>query len=171
MNPYGILFDTFFTGASGRAMGRCGGKEAQVLGTYLICSGHANMLGLYHLPLPYITTDTGTLSPKAVMKAFAALAAENVLFANYDAGTNFVWVREMARFRMGLVQADAKLSAEDNRVKAANRLYEQLNPNPFLAPFYDRYHKVLHLRRRRDGPPLVALWRDTEAPSKPVTDQ
>jgi hypothetical protein len=171
MNQYGVLFETFWTGETGKAIRRVGGKDAQLLALYLISSPHANMLGLYHLPMMYVAVETG-LTKNTAAKAFSALAHDEVRYGEYDQATEFVWVREMARFRMGLSQPDAKpLDKEDNRVKGANRLYGQLTANPFLGPFFDRYQKLLHLQQRREGPQLIALTRGLEGASKGLGSQ
>lgn len=150
MSYYGVIFPEFWTGHTGRALRERGGKDAQLLGLYLASNRHANMLGLYHVLAADIRQDTG-LSFKAMEKAFGAL--EETTFASFDRETAFVWVRQMARFRLGL-HAGETLHPADKRVVAVNRLYAHLEMNPFLGAFYDVNRTLLCLRGRREGSPL-----------------
>lgn len=150
MSYYGVIFPEFWTGHTGRALRERGGKDAQLLGLYLASNRHANMLGLYHVLAADIRQDTG-LSFKAMEKGFGVL--EETTFATFDLETAFVWVRQMARFRLGLHAGEA-LHPADKRVVAVNRLYAHLEMNPFLGSFYDVNRTLLCLRGRREGSPL-----------------
>jgi hypothetical protein len=108
---------------------------------------YATMIGLYPLPVRDIRHETG-IGQKGLVRAFSVLS--RVGFADYDGRTEHTWVREMAKFRLGL-QVKA-LESKDNRVVGIQRLYDRLTENPFLEPFFDRYAKELHLRgKRRSG--------------------
>jgi hypothetical protein len=146
---YGVIFSRFWTGDTGRELRRRGGKDAQLLGVYLFSNAYMNMLGLYPLKVRDIRDDID-LSPAQLAKAFAVM--QDLEYAFFDPGTNVVWVREMATFRLSLKDRDP-LKQNDNRVAGAQRLYSSLPPNPWLGPFYDRYGKILRLRSRREGPP------------------
>lgn len=151
MSYYGVIFPEFWTGPTGRELREHGGKEAQVLGLYLATNRHANMLGLYHLLADDVKHETG-LSFRAIEKGYRVSGAAS--FAIFDAATAFVWVRQMARFRLGLKNGDG-LDPDDKRVVAINRLYQALPANPFLGDYYDLNRKALCLRKRRDGFGLV----------------
>jgi hypothetical protein len=58
MRNYSKVAPTFWTGATGRAI-RKRGQDATILALYLITNPHANMYGLYYLPLPLIAHETG----------------------------------------------------------------------------------------------------------------
>jgi hypothetical protein len=146
---YGVIFSRFWTGDTGRELRRRGGKDAQLLGVYLFSNAYMNMLGLYPLKVRDIRDDID-LSPAQLAKAFAVM--QDLEYAFFDAGTNVVWVREMATFRLSLKDREP-LKPSDNRVAGAQRLYSSLPPNPWLGPFFDRYGKILRLRSRREGPP------------------
>jgi hypothetical protein len=171
---YGVTFPEFWTGETGRALRREGGKPAQILGLYLTSNRSANMLGLYKLLSDDVTHETG-LTPKELARAYAVTAL--VGFAEYDAASSFVWVRTMARFRVGL-RPGQTLKPDDNRVRAANRLYQCLDPNPFLGRFFDCYCDVLRLQTRRvpEGvvvpyafpSPSEGLRSPLQGPCKPV---
>lgn len=171
---YGVTFPEFWTGATGRALRREGGKPGQILALYLTSNRHSNMLGLYRLLPDDVTHETG-LTAKELVRAYAATAL--VGFAEFDAASAFVWVRTMARFRMGL-RVGQTLKPDDNRVRAVNRLYQGLDPNPFLGRFFDLYRDVLRLPTGRAPQgivvpytcpsPLEGLGSPSEAPCKPV---
>lgn len=173
---YGVIFPEFWTGPTGRQLRDLGGKDAQLLGLYLISNRHANMLGCYRLRVEDIRHESG-LSTKAIARGFAAAATAE--FARFDAATSYAWVLQMARFRLGLKAGEA-LAPADNRVQATNRIYQALDPNPFLGAFFDANRKILRLTKRREDVGLVVSLdaytrcRDfqgaTQAPPKPVTE-
>lgn len=175
MSHYGILLPGFWGGDTGRRVAEVGGTNAQVLALYLTSNPEANMIGLYQIDLPIAKVRIHTLSAKAIEKAFGAIAEAG--FADFDLATRYVWVREMAKYRTGLHQLGA-LKPDDNRVKAAIKLYAAAKSNPFLAPFFDRYSVDLHLPLRRDGvdpskgnvPPFEGSESVLGTPSKPVTE-
>jgi hypothetical protein len=152
---YGVLLPSYFTGTTGCAIRKRGGKDAQLLGAFLIANEWMNMLGLYKLRLIDVR-DVLKLTPAAALRAYEVMAAEQYAF--YDADTSFVWVKEMARIRLGL-KDERPLSPKDNKSIGAERLYRGLHPNPFLGAFFDRYGKQLHLKSRREGPSLDMVYR------------
>jgi hypothetical protein len=105
------------------------------------------MLGLYYLPIPFVTHETG-LTAREVKEAFKFLEAEG--FAHYDADTEFVFVSSMAPWQLG------DLKPHDNRVRAVNREYANLPNNPFLGAFFDLHHEVLYLEYKRTYHPAAA---------------
>ena len=176
MSYYGVIFPEFWTGTTGRQLRVTGGKDAQLLGLYLATNRHANMLGLYHLLPDDIRHETG-MQLRAIARGFDVVAAES--FAQFDAATSYVWVRQMARIRLGL-KAGESLAPEDKRVVALNRIYHAIEANPFLGEFYDLNRGILRLRGRRESIGLVVginghhhmsgLPSPLEAPSKPGTE-
>lgn len=179
MSQYGILLPSFWGGATGREIAERGGKDAQLVAVYLTANQDANMIGLYPVELDVMRVRIRSLSLKALARALDVLG--QVAFADYDRRTSIVWVREMAKFRLGLHVGP--LDVKDNRVKGAQRLYRDCVPNPFLAPFFDRYGAELHLPVRRTfeptpngGPfkPLPTPFEGASEPfkgaSKPVTE-
>lgn len=141
---YGVLFDEFWTGRTGRDIRRAGGRDAQVLAAYLISNRHANMLGLYRVAVDDMAHDTG-MDHAETLQALRAVEAAG--FARYDHASEFVWVLNMFRFRLGLEPGQA-LRPNDKRVTGANRLFQRLEANPFLASFYIRTKDVLLLQAR-----------------------
>jgi hypothetical protein len=166
VNHYGVLYPGFWGGETGRRIAELGGASAQLVALYLTANPAATMLGLYPLEPIVMRAQIGTLTPGAIVTAIEAL--EQAQFATFDAGTNHVWVHEMAKFRLGLHLKPLK--ADDNRVTHVRRMYAGLRPNPFLGDFFKRYRKELHLTLRRDfDGARKALRRGSEGASKPVT--
>ena len=153
MSYYGIIFPEFWTGRTGRELRDRGGRDAQLLCLYLATNRHANMLGLYHLLVDDLKHETG-LSFRAIEKGYHV--ANDATFASFDSVSGFVWVRQMARFRLGLKNGDC-LDANDKRVIAINRIYHALDPNPFLGEFYDLNRKLLCLKKRRETEACVVV--------------
>lgn len=145
MRSFATVLSQFWTGRTGKAI-TAAGKDARIVATYLLTCEHANMLGLYRLPLLYAAEETG-LKRREVADALTQLQA--IGFAHYDEATDFVWVLEMARFQLGLLPGEP-LKEGDKRTKGAARLYKQISSNPYLASFHDRYSEILSLPLRRD---------------------
>lgn len=164
---YGIVFPEFWTGPTGKAI-RTEGKDAQILALYLMTCRHATMIGVYRLLIDDVKVETG-LAMKGLARAFEAL--QRLGFADYDATTQHVWVREMAKFRLNLQREPLK--QKDNRTKGAQNLYDRLVDNPFLGDFFDRYAAEIHLTGRRSCCHLVAtpLQVALTSPSKPLVSQ
>src|SRR5690348_12693492 len=102
MRHYSLILPPFWTGTTGKAL-RAAGKDIRILATYVLTCEHANMLGLYRLPVLYAAEETG-LKRREVISAFKQLKA--IGFADYDEATEFVWVVEMARFQLGLLPGE-----------------------------------------------------------------
>lgn len=145
MRVFATLRSQFWTGTTGKAI-TAAGKDARILATYLLSCEHANMIGLYRLPMLYVVEETG-LKRREVLSALEQLGSME--FAVYDPETEFVWVCEMARFQLDLLPHEA-IKEGDHRAQGAARLYKQLSSNPFLLPFYERYAQILRLPLQRD---------------------
>ena len=158
---YGKLFDSYWTGHTGRAI-QAMGASAVILGLYLPSTRHANMIGLYSLPLLYVVHDLPVLGGlDGVRAAFAGLA--DVGYAFYDDAAEIVWVVEMARVRCGLRRQEP-LAVRDKRHAAILRLYHDTRPTPLLDRFYARYSEQLGLGLRNPfGGPPKPLRRPSEA--------
>jgi hypothetical protein len=95
---YGVVFPEFWTGPTGKAI-RAEGKDAVILALYLMTCRYATMIGVFRLLVDDVKAETG-IGMKGLVGAFATL--QRLEFADYDATTQHVWVREMAKFRMHL---------------------------------------------------------------------
>lgn len=152
---YAIVLPTFWTGATGRAI-RALGRDPMLLAAYLMTSPHANMIGLYHLPLAYLSHDTG-IPLEGASEGLRSLG--EVGFAFYDEATEVVWVPEMARFQ--ILQGKAALKAKDKQVAGIHKLLAGFRKSVFYARFVEHYRDAFHLGAL---PP-------SEAPSKGLRSQ
>jgi hypothetical protein len=117
------------------------------------------MLGLYYLPLAYISADTG-LTTEGACKGLQRLYEAG--FCKYDAPSEWVFVIEMARFQV--LKDGEPLDTKDKRVLGIRKDYATMPTNPFLFDFFDKYHHLFHLESPRGISPL-------HAPSKSLRSQ
>ncbi|HEN5205518.1 TPA: DNA-binding protein [Klebsiella pneumoniae] len=141
MRDYATVAPQFWLGKTGREL-RKKGAEAQVVSFYLMTSPHANMLGLYYLPILYIAHETGLGLEGALKGLKSAIEAG---FCSYDEDTEMVWVHEMAAYQVGKA-----LKPGDNRCAGVRSEYASLTENPFLLSFYERYKNDFHLNIKRE---------------------
>jgi hypothetical protein len=126
------------------------GSAILILFLYLTSNRHANILGMYRLPLDQIGRELKVIPRDALLPAFAVLARLEVAY--YDVETEFIWVREMAGQRLHPTAPEQTLAPEDGkRWIAVQRAYGELPANPFLGAFFDHYHARLRLVSRRPG--------------------
>lgn len=150
MRDYSKVSGKFWVGRTGR--GLRGNIEAQVVALYLMTGPHANMIGLYRLPLAYIVNDTG-IPFEGASKALAMLHQDG--FATYDDATEYVFVRTGARTQIG-----DTLKPGDKRLANVLALLEEANDASavnLITEFYAEYEEAFGLTPR-----------GIEAPSKPL---
>jgi hypothetical protein len=152
VRDYGKVAPTFWTGDTGRALRKMG-SDVQLVALYLITGPHANMIGLYYMPLPTLCHETG-LPLQGASKALRRLSEGG--FAAYDEDSEVVWVPEMARYQLG-----DEVVPKDNRHKAILRELEKYKKTRFFLQFHERYGAAYHL-------PTPSPF---EAPSKPLRSQ
>lgn len=159
MRDYATVSPVFWTGQTGRRL-KALGPDAMLVALYLVTSPHSNAMGMFYLPVLYISHETGLTMEGA---SEALRRGEKAGFCAYDQDAEVVWVFEMARFQIG--QA---LSPKDNRVKWVNEEYAKLPKCKFLKDFFDKYASAFHLKEARgEGQKQSPL----EAPSKPLQSQ
>ncbi len=146
MREYNRAAARFWTGPTGRAI-RARGKDAQILALYLFTSPHMNMIGLYYLPIPTITYETG-LTADEVRAAMAAL--DDVHFAYYDEHDELVFLPTAAVHQVG-----EELDPKDNRAKGVKALLYPYRHHRFARQFIERYKTAYSLRI--NTPPKVLL--------------
>jgi hypothetical protein len=147
VRDYAKVSPTFWTGPTGLFLRQCG-REAQLLALYLITGPSANMIGLYHLPIPLLCHHTG-LSHEGALKALGRASEGG--FCHYDEATEVVWVPEMACYQIG-----PTLAREDNRVKGIARELLQFRKSRFFNEFMRRYGEAYHLADRPELKPLAS---------------
>lgn len=144
MRDYATVSPQFWLGKTGREL-RKRGADAQVVAFYLMTSPHANMLGLYYLPVLYLSHETGLGLEGASKGLRSAIEAG---FCSYDEATEMIWVHEMAAYQVGRA-----LKPGDNRCAGVRNEYASLPENPFLSAFYERYKADFHLSFKRENSP------------------
>ncbi|WP_180173598.1 hypothetical protein [Acinetobacter sp. YH01024] len=159
MREYGKVSPHFWTGSTGKQLRQC--PESLVVSMYLMTSPHANMLGLYYMPLLYVAHETG-LGMEGASKGLQWACEAG--FCSYDHASEMVWVHEMARFQI----AD-KLKSTDKRSVGVQNEYNSLPSNPYLASFYDKYSQAFCMTEKRQN--TVKKVVKNEAPSKPLASQ
>ena len=120
------------------------GPEAWGMACFLMTNRHANMIGLYYLPIGYIVTDLGC-SPDKAQALLASLKKAG--FCSYHPETEYVWVHEMASMQVG-----DELKPQDKQAKGVEKTYESLSENPFLGPFFEKYRHAFHMQHPRGFP-------------------
>lgn len=140
MRDYGKVSPQFWIGRTGKTL-RTAGAEAQLVSLYLLTNPHANMIGLYYMPLMFIAHETG-LGIEGASKGLAS--AIEAGFCHYDEQSEMVWVPEMAAHQIG-----SNLSPKDKRCPGVQNEYNAQPENPFLSMFYDKYQIHYHMTVRR----------------------
>lgn len=149
MRDYGKVAPQFWTGETGKKI-LAAGPEAAVVALYLMTSPHANMIGLYYMPLAYLSHDT-RLPFEGASKGLRSCIEAG--FCAYDEASECVFVYAMARYQIA-----PSLKRDDNRRKGVENELERvpsaLLRKRFLAAYGDSY--------------CLTAPRETEAPSKPL---
>lgn len=142
MRRYAKISPQLWIGDTGRQL-REAGSEALLVALYLLSNPHANMLGLYYLPVSLMAHETGLRMEEASKGLRRAIEAG---FCTYDESSEMVFVHEMARYQI----AD-KLASTDKQCAGIQRDYDTLPNNPFLAAFFEKYSTAFHLTNRREN--------------------
>ena len=140
MRAYSRISPQFWIGKTGKKL-RNFGPESQLVALYLLTNPHANMLGVYHLPIAYVNHDLGRPTEWTLKGLWGCVEAG---FCNYDLETETVWVYEMAKFQIGNF-----LKQADNRVTGIQKEYDDLHDNPFLLEYFEKYGKAYCLTNPR----------------------
>ena len=141
MRDYSKVGPKFWIGKTGKALKKKG-IETVVVAMYLLTAPHANMLGLYHVPVVYIAHETGLGLEGASKGLRGAIEAG---FCAYDEEAEMVWVYEMASY-----QVAEYLEPRDNRCAGVQREYSDLPENQHLRGFYEKYSDAFHMKNMRD---------------------
>lgn len=138
-----------------------GDFEALAVHYHLTTSGHASMLGLYYLPLPYLAHELGC-PLEGASKGLASLIQAQI--CSYDHDRDLVWVHEMASDQIA-----PQLSPKDKRVKGIADQLAMLPICPITLAFYEKYRLPFHLYDERSLEEFeLSVPARQEAPSKPL---
>lgn len=155
MRDYGKVSPQFWTGKTGKSFR--GDMEAQIVAMYLMTSPHSNMIGVFHLPILYISHETG-LPLEGAMKGLARCSEAS--FCTYDEDTETVFVHEMASHQVG-----EELKPADNRISGVQKQYAQMAEGRIKTAFRDRYGEAYSLPK--PSKKTKPLRSPSEAPPKP----
>ncbi len=162
MRDYSKFAPRYWTGETGAVL-RSLGRDAQVLGAYLITCPMANMIGLYYLNLATLIDEVGHIDREGALEVLRRLSEGG--YATFDERSKTVFVVEMAKHQIG-----ESLSKRDNRHKAVIKELEQYRKSPFFNAFLDRYSDAYQLELvARNDENGKALRSPSKAPSKPGT--
>lgn len=138
---YSKVSPQFWVGKTGREILKLS-VESGFLAFYLMTCPHANMIGIYYLPIAYIAHDI-KIDVSVISRALNELI--EVGFCSYDFLAEHVWVHEMAKY-----QVCDYLEEKDKRVKGINDIFRSLPDLIFLEDFYKKYQHAFHLKLRRE---------------------
>lgn len=149
MRDYARIESGFWTGKTGRQIRRANVPIDDrgwlwTIANFLLTSEHANMIGLYRLPLSAIANDTACPLSKV---AYLVGTLVDLGFCSYDPDSEFFWVYEMARFQ--ILQGRDALKPSDLQAKGVARQYSLLPSNPFLFAFWQKYRSAFHIEKAR----------------------
>jgi hypothetical protein len=143
VRDYAAVAPTFWTGETGKKLRELG-PSVQVVALYLLTSPHANLAGLYYLPMAYVSHETG-LEAEAVEHALEALIG--VGFCRYDHEAEKVWVCEMLRYQVGdEMPPPVPGKKDDSRRVKIKRTVVQHTKSPLYTLFMKRYSLLFHLQ-------------------------
>jgi hypothetical protein len=114
--------------------------EAKLAEIYLLSSPHANMLGVYWLPLPYMAREM-RLSDERIGAIVEEL--EDAGMIKYDPTTEHVYVTHFVKTQV-LGQSDG-LHPSNNQVKGARYIFASLPNTPLKDDLMAAYGPALHL--------------------------
>jgi hypothetical protein len=152
MRDYGKVAPQFWTGETGKKL-KAAGPEAVIVAMYLMTSPHANMIGLYYLPMIYLAHETGLGVEGASKGLQRAIEAS---FCAYDEASEHVFVYAMARFQIA-----EQLDGKDKRCKGVENELAKCPKGPLVQAFRAMYGASFHLP---EASPI-------QAPSKPLGSQ
>lgn len=156
MRDYAKVAPQFWTGRTGKAL-KAAGPEAVIVAMYLMTSPHANMIGVYHCPVAYISIDTGLTLEGASKGLASAIEAD---FCTFDESCDYVFVHQFAEYQIG-----PELAATDNRVKGVVNELAKVPKGQCWQGFRARYTHPYNL------PLPASVAPKAEAPSKPLQSQ
>jgi hypothetical protein len=161
MREHAKVAPQFWTGETARQLRKLG-RDAQVVASYLITCPSSTSLGLYYLPIPILSYETG-IPLEGASEALQRVSA--IGFCSYDQQREVVFVHQMAKFQLG-----NQLHRSDHRVKWIRRELSKYANSRLHKDFVERYETAFHLKplqrsrgRALEAPSLL------EAPSKVLT--
>jgi hypothetical protein len=135
MRDYGTVASQFWVRGTGKELR--GDMEAQIVALYLMTSPHANMIGVFHLPVMYLAHETG-LEIDAAKAALERLTAKD--FCTYETESEWIFVHSFAANQIG-----EELKEGDKRIKGVLNEMSKVPDGSCLQAFVNRYTTPFHL--------------------------
>lgn len=158
MREFAKVPPTFWIGKRGSHIRQLG-IEAQHLAIYLLTNPHANMLGVYYLPLAIVAHEINLTYENTLQ---ALLKLSKIDYCSYDESSEYIWVHDMAFDQIG-----TQLKPNDNRVKGVNIAFNLLPDLSFLSAFYNKYSKAFYLQQNdKNNSGLEAPYKPLESKEK-----
>lgn len=169
MRDYGIVSPRFWIGETGRRLRAH--PYAQRVAMYLLTAPSSDMTGVFYCPVATILNDVGSPSEgvgrgfeggmKEARRALEIL--QSLGFCFYDFNSEFVFVKEMARWQIA-----ESLKPTDNRVKSIRKTVDSMD-EPMKTRFLARYNEKFSLGF--EGNFVVKAGDVAKAPLKPLLSQ
>jgi hypothetical protein len=138
-----------------------GDLEALAAYFHLTTSGHATMLGLYYIPVPYLAHEIGCPIEGASKGLLSLIKAG---LCSYDFDQDLVWVHEMAADQIA-----PQLMPKDKRVVGIADQLSMFPICPITLGFFGRYREPFHLFDERSLADFEHAFNNSEeAPSMPL---
>lgn len=111
-----------------------GDSITQLVALYLLCNSHANLTGVYYLPIGYICEDIGTIDFNEAKGAIDKLV--RVGYCCYDYNKKIVWVKKMLYYQVG-----EKTKLGDNQSKCIKKHIDRFLSHDleFMGEFLNQY--------------------------------
>jgi hypothetical protein len=151
---YGVVFPSFWTGATGRALRQ--DVDAQIVALYLMTSPHANIIGVFRCPIQFIQLETGR-PIEGASKGLTKLC--ELGFCTVDPDTETVWVHEMANYQIG-----TELKGGDKRAKHVRRFYENIENVRIKQAFFAKYGAAYQLPEPQVSPEAASPIKGASKP-------
>lgn len=159
MRDYAKVTPLYWTGRTGKQLR--GHPEAQIIGLYLLTCRNSSMIGLYYLPLPTLSHETG-LTFEGCSKGLRRLS--EVGFAYYDEDREEVFVPNMARIQIGEL-----LKKGDKQVISVRKLASACRDSKYFRTFVVKYADAYNLGAELKE--LAERQGACDAPSMPLRSQ
>ncbi len=134
VKDYPKVLSYFWTNGIGREFHALR-MSVRLLALYLITCVHANLLGVFYLPIVYIAHDLN-LSEKEIYQGLEQL--KNLDFCSYDKAMQYVWVHEMLNH-----QVSSTRESKQRLLLIINAELRFLPPLLFRTEFNQKYGPLL----------------------------
>ncbi|HLO98429.1 MAG TPA: hypothetical protein VK171_07535 [Fimbriimonas sp.] len=126
-----------------RKLTAAGDMEASIIAMYLLTSQHSRALGIYYLPVGYISMDTG-IPLEGAIKGLKSLCEGG--FCTYEEASEYVFVHDMVLWQIG------PLVETDNRVKGIHKELDLIPDGPLKTSWLEKHCTTYHIHCTKTNP-------------------